>query len=282
VWTIESRAGVTVAQLNNGTGDQRHFYAYNTLYSVHALNDQTGSLKEGYQYEAYGKRTILTPTWAVKAVQTSAVENQNGFTSRYHDAETGLVYFRARIYAPLIGRFISRDPISSGPKSQMGQGVNHDISLRNMQRVQYSFAPKAQQIVASYQADFIPNYTDPSGLLPDKPQQTCKIGPCTDAEIKAASDACDSAQGFYDQALRAVALVSFAAGLELGANIGADIGVGIAIDYAATCGKARDAACSADCCRGSENCHEANPPPPLPPMPVPFDTSKLGWEMLAR
>ena len=42
---------------------------------------------------------------------TSAIENQLGFNSSYHDEESGLVYKRARYYSENQGRFISRDPI---------------------------------------------------------------------------------------------------------------------------------------------------------------------------
>ncbi|UCF08029.1 MAG: RHS repeat-associated core domain-containing protein, partial [Thermoplasmata archaeon] len=45
----------------------------------------------------------------------SALENRYLFTSREWDEETGLYYYRARYYAPEIGRFLSQDPlINSG------------------------------------------------------------------------------------------------------------------------------------------------------------------------
>ena len=37
--------------------------------------------------------------------------NENLFTGREYDAETGLYYYRARIYSPSFGRFLNRDPI---------------------------------------------------------------------------------------------------------------------------------------------------------------------------
>ena len=58
-WTLDNRSGgITVAELNNGLGSQRHFYHCNTLYSTFALTDETGAIAEGYQYDAYG-RTIV-------------------------------------------------------------------------------------------------------------------------------------------------------------------------------------------------------------------------------
>jgi len=34
-----------------------------------------------------------------------------GYTSRFHENETGLMHFRARMYDPASGEFISRDPL---------------------------------------------------------------------------------------------------------------------------------------------------------------------------
>jgi RHS repeat-associated protein len=39
------------------------------------------------------------------------VPNEIGFTGREHDAATGLIYYRARYMDPVLGRFISEDPI---------------------------------------------------------------------------------------------------------------------------------------------------------------------------
>jgi RHS repeat-associated protein len=33
------------------------------------------------------------------------------FTARFQDEETGLMYYRARHYAPKTGRFLQRDPV---------------------------------------------------------------------------------------------------------------------------------------------------------------------------
>ncbi len=67
----------------------------------------------------------------------SSVDNQIGFTGRYEDSETGLVYFRARYYSSTQGRFIGRDPI----------GYLGGMSF--------------------YLPYFIPNRLDPFGLSPE-------------------------------------------------------------------------------------------------------------------
>ena len=53
-------------------------------------------------YRPYGER--LTNA-------TASAGNKIWFTSRRQDAETGLVYMGARYYDPVVGRFISKDPV---------------------------------------------------------------------------------------------------------------------------------------------------------------------------
>ncbi|MBI1927085.1 hypothetical protein HYR99_22935, partial [Candidatus Poribacteria bacterium] len=123
VWTLDNRrGGITVAQLNDGAGNQRHFYHCNTLYHVYGLTDETGALKEGYQYDAYGRHTLVepggnsvfdTPDWgAVDDVFTvgkpSLLNNPYTYTGQRLDSETGLMYYKNRYYSQNLGRFISR------------------------------------------------------------------------------------------------------------------------------------------------------------------------------
>lgn len=53
-------------------------------------------------YRPYGERTVNDPNSAA---------NKIWFTSRRQDVETGLVYMGARYYEPILGRFISQDPV---------------------------------------------------------------------------------------------------------------------------------------------------------------------------
>ena len=111
---------------DNATGpsDQRLFYHQNTLYSVFALTDATGSVVEGYQYDAYGQQTVFAPG-ASGSLEfggenvtglggSTRVANPYLFNGRRLDGETGLYYYRHRYMDPGLGRFILRDRIELG------------------------------------------------------------------------------------------------------------------------------------------------------------------------
>ena len=130
LWTLDDRrGGVTVPQLNDGAGDQRTFFQLDTLSSPHALTDETGSIVEAYQYNAYGLPTVWSEpgedgrfftdddivSTTATGVPTSKANNFRLYTGQYwlalDAAPSGLYYYKNRYHAPDLGRFASRDPI---------------------------------------------------------------------------------------------------------------------------------------------------------------------------
>jgi len=71
--------------------------------STLALADDSGTLQTEYTYDPFGNTTTTG--------QTNA--NSSRYTGREDDG-TGLYYYRARYYSPLLQRFISEDPIGFG------------------------------------------------------------------------------------------------------------------------------------------------------------------------
>jgi len=67
----------------------------------HAL-DATGAIKHEYAYDAFGLRSDIS--------SSGGSHKHYGYTGEEQDAETGLVYLRARYYDPSLGRFVSADP----------------------------------------------------------------------------------------------------------------------------------------------------------------------------
>jgi RHS repeat-associated protein len=74
------------------------YYHTNHQGSVIATTDAAGNLSQRISYDEYGNGS------------PSAGE-QFGYTGRRYDPETGLYYYRARYYAPLLGRFLQTDPV---------------------------------------------------------------------------------------------------------------------------------------------------------------------------
>ncbi|MDZ7617293.1 MAG: RHS repeat-associated core domain-containing protein [Patescibacteria group bacterium] len=95
----------------NGATTTPYYYHQNSLYSVAALTDVSGTVVERYAYSAYGKPMFLDANANLLDPQESTVGNPYLFTGRRLDPETGLYYYRARMYDAVLGRFVSRDPI---------------------------------------------------------------------------------------------------------------------------------------------------------------------------
>ena|GEM_PF-3235788 len=98
---------------------ERLFYHANSLYSVFGLSDSSRNFAERYLYDGYGRPILWLagPDMVygtgddVRTVNgSSTVQNVRLFTGREWDAESQLLYFRARYQSPQLGRFISRDP----------------------------------------------------------------------------------------------------------------------------------------------------------------------------
>lgn len=75
--------------------------------STLALADSTGAIQTSYAFEPFGNTTVTG----------SSTTNSFAYTGRELDG-TGLYFYRARYYSPIMQRFISEDPIG------LGGGVN--------------------------------------------------------------------------------------------------------------------------------------------------------------
>ena len=71
------------------------------LGSVRALTDGAGAVVGTFAYDPFGQPTGATGTATVPF----------GFAGQYRDAESGLVYMRARYYDPVTAQFLGRDPL---------------------------------------------------------------------------------------------------------------------------------------------------------------------------
>ncbi len=114
---------------NDPDHDFRGYYPlHDANFNVLGLVDDQGDLVERYEYRPYGERQVylssgvndpdvLAPTQLSRRVETYGWVtqpyglNEFGHQGLLHDEETGLVYNRARMLHPRLGRFMQRDPL---------------------------------------------------------------------------------------------------------------------------------------------------------------------------
>ena len=77
-----------------------YYYHFDGLGSVAALSNENNEIVERYSYDVFGEPN-----------RVSDVNNPYMFTGRRFDEETELYYYRARYYAPDIGRFLQTDSV---------------------------------------------------------------------------------------------------------------------------------------------------------------------------
>ena len=167
---IDDRSGgITIADLNDGTGAERLFYHQNTRFSTLALTNSAGAIVEGYLYDAYGLQTVFTAGAngvvdfggddVLNQYGVSAVWNPYLFTGRRYDPETGWYYYRTRYFDSRAGRFITRDTIGMWRDStNLGNGYAYvgnnpftsfdPMGLKGHNLKMKKFCPKGWEFVA--------------------------------------------------------------------------------------------------------------------------------------
>ncbi|MCP5101666.1 MAG: hypothetical protein GY943_39495, partial [Chloroflexi bacterium] len=88
---------------------QTFYYHRDALGSITEVSNASGTIVERYEYDVYGTATIYDGSDAV--LTATAIENPYQFAGRRYDLESGNYYYRARIYSPDLGRFLSEDPL---------------------------------------------------------------------------------------------------------------------------------------------------------------------------
>ncbi len=101
------------------------YYHSSTIYSIFALSNTDESVVERYRHTAYGKTTVLDADGSDDADGLSDVANPYLFQSRRWESAAGIMQFRRREYAPGLGRFLQRDPLtlSVGSRRQAMEGT---------------------------------------------------------------------------------------------------------------------------------------------------------------
>jgi len=94
-------------QSHNGL-EERLYYTTDANMNVTALVDASGSVVERYEYDSYGKVTILSVDFTGTR-DSSLYANEVLYCGYRYDPETGLYQVRMRYYHPTLGRWLTRD-----------------------------------------------------------------------------------------------------------------------------------------------------------------------------
>lgn len=99
--------GALLQITNHNANDTRtsYFPSYDPNGNVAALVREDGALAAAYEYSPAGE--LLRDEHFDSAI----ADNPFKFSTKFTDAESGLVYYGARFYSSALGRFINRDPI---------------------------------------------------------------------------------------------------------------------------------------------------------------------------
>jgi RHS repeat-associated protein len=88
---------------------QRLYAMQDANFNLTSIANASGGVVERYRFDPYGSRTIMNASWGT--ISASVYDWVVGHQGLMHDEEDGLVYDRARYLSPMLGRFMSRDPI---------------------------------------------------------------------------------------------------------------------------------------------------------------------------
>jgi len=116
---IYSPAGLAAIVIKTGSTTTKYYTHTDHLGSLRVLTDAGKNVLSRYHYDAWGKRTL---------VAGSNITNR-GFTMHEHLNDFGLINMNARLYDPVLGRFLSPDP--AVPDMSNSQDYNRYSYVRN-------------------------------------------------------------------------------------------------------------------------------------------------------
>jgi RHS repeat-associated protein len=127
------------------SGEVVYYYHTDPAGTPLAMTDSSGNVVWRADYLPFGEENLITGT----------TENDLKFVGKEQDRETGLYYFGARYMEPMIGRFISTDPV--GPVDPRTGKVDQKALLNPQRLNRYTYSLNNPY-----------KYIDPDGKWPTK------------------------------------------------------------------------------------------------------------------
>ncbi len=90
--------------VGSGASTRRYTLHADEQGSIEVVTDEAGAVVHRREYGPWGD-----VQW-----QSSSFRQERGYTGHYHEADSGLIYMRARYYDPVLGRFLQADEVVDG------------------------------------------------------------------------------------------------------------------------------------------------------------------------
>ena len=94
---------------NNGTLNERLYALQDANWNVTSYVNESGTVQERYIYNAYGDVTFLDSNFGVRT--SSTIEPDHLYAGYNYDAGIEMYHVRNRVYHPILGCWLQRDPI---------------------------------------------------------------------------------------------------------------------------------------------------------------------------
>ncbi|MDJ0947277.1 MAG: RHS repeat-associated core domain-containing protein [Kiloniellales bacterium] len=85
------------------------------LGSIETITGETGAVVQRLSFDAHGQRRLAD--WTAGDPAAPGAETPRGFTGHEHLDAVGLIHMNGRVYDPVLGRFLSADPIVPDPET---------------------------------------------------------------------------------------------------------------------------------------------------------------------
>jgi|GEM_PF-2171931 len=143
------RFGELISQERSGVTS---YYSYDGQHSTRLLTDDNENITDTYIFSAFGELVARTGT-------TINPFGYKGAVGYYSNSATGDIYVRARTYEPVIGRWLSMDPLGfvDGPNLYRAYFVPNGVDTTGQKLVIPSINPDKRELIAGWLNQLCPS-----------------------------------------------------------------------------------------------------------------------------